>query len=196
MATFHGYLFSKLTAIGSKSEGPQYYLQQPDYHELVVRKKVALWEKDPQLHPHLDSKVVIEGDLTSTGIVYTSINPGHADEDSGQERSAAQPLGGGGIVPLATGPNPTQLGAVNVVGVLHAYRMILFGNTAVAIAFGQLRLFIDYNHATVQGTSAAVVSLDGKTVRVIGGLALADLTAQIPTEGTEVIIVAQSITLI
>ena len=196
MATFHGYLFSKLTAIGSKSEGPQYYLQQPDYHELVVRKQVQLWQKDPRLHPHLDSKVVIEGNLTSTGIVYTSINADHSHEDSGQERSAAQPLGGGGIVPLASGTNPTPIGTVDVVGVLHAYRMILFGNTAVAITFGQVRLFIDYSHASVQGTSAAVASLDGKTVRVRGELVLAELTAHAPTAGNEMIIVAQSITLI
>jgi hypothetical protein len=196
MATFKGYLFSKLTAIGSKSEGPQYYLQQPDYHELVVRKKVQLWQKDPQLHPHLDSKVVIEGDLTSTGIIYTSINADHSDEGGGEERSAAQAAGGGGVVPLANGTNPTQIGTVDVAGVLHAYRMILFGNTAVAITFGQLRLFIDYSHATITGTSAPVASLDGKKVRVIGGLALADLTAQIPSLGNEVIIVAQSIALV
>jgi hypothetical protein len=197
MATFRGYLFSKLAAIGSKSEGPRYYLQQPDYTELVVQKKAELWEKDPTLHPHLDSKVVIEGELSAAGIVYSSINAERSDGGATASRSAMQdPAGGGGIVPLGAAPGPNPIGTIEVVGVLHAYRMILFGNTAVAITFGPLRLFIDYSHATVQGTTAAVAALDGKTVRVTGVLALADLTAHIPHDGSQVIIVAQNIVLI
>ena len=75
MTVFNGYLFSKLAAIGTKSEGPKYFLQQADYHELVVCKKVEHWQKDPVLHPHLDFKVVIEGELLPDGIHYVSKLP-------------------------------------------------------------------------------------------------------------------------
>jgi len=40
MSEFHGFMFSKLHLIGSKSEGPRYLLQQFDYSEIHVAKKV------------------------------------------------------------------------------------------------------------------------------------------------------------
>ena len=70
---FDGYLFSKLNAIGTRSEGPAYFLQQFDYKEYPVIKKVPLWELDPKLHKYLDRKVTIQGKLTSSGIEYKSI---------------------------------------------------------------------------------------------------------------------------
>jgi len=75
MEKFNGYLFSKLGAIGSKSEGPAYFLQQFDYKELPIIKHAALWQKDPALHKMLNSKVTIEGDMTFSGIQYKSIAP-------------------------------------------------------------------------------------------------------------------------
>ncbi len=73
MEKFDGYLFSKLNAIGSKSEGPTYFLQQFDYKEYPVIKQVALWKKDPKLHKFLDRKVSIEGKMSYSGIEYQKI---------------------------------------------------------------------------------------------------------------------------
>lgn len=56
-----GYLFAKLHAIGSKSEGPLYYLQLWNGKEVIVVKKVRPWENDPVLHGWLGKKVVIYG---------------------------------------------------------------------------------------------------------------------------------------
>ena len=45
MNEFHGFIFSKLHLIGSKSEGPNYFLQQFDYSELPLAKQAQLWRK-------------------------------------------------------------------------------------------------------------------------------------------------------
>ena len=73
MPKFDGYLFSRLTAIGSKSEGPLYFLQQFDYEEYQVIKKAPLWKNDPKLHKYLNRKVSITGDMSFSGIDYKSI---------------------------------------------------------------------------------------------------------------------------
>jgi len=73
MATFEGYLFSKLQAIGTKSEGPLYCLQQWDYQELVIDKKTFPWQEDPSLHKFLNKKVTIEGALQANMILYENI---------------------------------------------------------------------------------------------------------------------------
>lgn len=70
---FDGYLFSKLHLIGSKSEGPTYYLQQFDYKEIVVNKQVYLWQEDPTLHKFLAKKVTVEGEIKDSRIEYKSI---------------------------------------------------------------------------------------------------------------------------
>lgn len=70
---FDGYLFSKLALIGSKSEGPQYMLQQWDYKEIRVIKKVHLWQNDPNLHKFLGKRVTIIGFFSHEGIEYESI---------------------------------------------------------------------------------------------------------------------------
>ncbi len=73
MEKFDGYLFSKLANIGTKSEGPKYFLQYFDYNEGVVEKKVELFEKDPTLHKFLNKKVTIVGKLSHDGIMYDKI---------------------------------------------------------------------------------------------------------------------------
>lgn len=73
MERFDGYMFSKLDNIGSKSEGPKYFLQHFDYSESVVEKQVNLWQEDPNLHKYLNTKVTIEGKLSSGGIMYDKI---------------------------------------------------------------------------------------------------------------------------
>lgn len=71
---FHGYLFAKLANIGTKSEGPEYYLQLPDYTELVVQKQVELWQNDPKLHPFLGVWVWVLGTLEGEAIVYSEVD--------------------------------------------------------------------------------------------------------------------------
>lgn len=73
MGKFEGYLFSKLHLIGSKSEGPSYFLQQWSYNEIPVVKKTMLWEEDPVLHKYLAKEVMIEGKLHSNRIYYEKI---------------------------------------------------------------------------------------------------------------------------
>ena len=74
MEIFDGYLFSKLDCIGSRSEGPKYFLQYFDYKEIVVIKQAHLWEEDPNLHRYLNKKVTIEGKLSSRGIIYDAVS--------------------------------------------------------------------------------------------------------------------------
>ena len=71
---FEGFLFSKLQRIGSRSEGPDYFLQGWDYSETPVIKKAYLWEEDPTLQPFLGKKVTILGELTDGGIEYQKIS--------------------------------------------------------------------------------------------------------------------------
>lgn len=73
MERYDGFLFSKLRHIGSKSEGPDYFLQQFDYKELPVLKKVLLWQQDPELQKFIAGKVIIHGKMNSGGICYETI---------------------------------------------------------------------------------------------------------------------------
>jgi len=74
MAKFQGYLFSKLTAIGTRSEDTIYFLQQLDNKEiLVLRTTDERFKPDPVLHKHLATKVVIDGILAEQGIKVEKI---------------------------------------------------------------------------------------------------------------------------
>ncbi|HRF38598.1 MAG TPA: BsuPI-related putative proteinase inhibitor [Saprospiraceae bacterium] len=70
--TFEGYLFAKLNAIGSKSEGPSYYLQQHDGKEIPVVKRVAPWMKYPLLHACVGQKVALLGKMTKVAVAEKS----------------------------------------------------------------------------------------------------------------------------
>ncbi len=85
MERFEGYLFSKLDCIGSKSEGPKYFLQSFDYKENVVEKKAPLWQEDPELHRFLNKKVAIAGAYTSSGIIYEKISEYRRGKEAAQE---------------------------------------------------------------------------------------------------------------
>jgi hypothetical protein len=74
MNSFEGYLFSKLANIDTRAEGPVYFLQQFDEKELHVIKQANLWQEDRKLHPFLNKKVKIEGEMSPEGIAYTSIS--------------------------------------------------------------------------------------------------------------------------
>lgn len=83
-----GYLFAKLSNIESKSEGPDYYLQQYDYKEYPVIKRVNLWENDPVLHPLLGQRVIITGIQQADGITYSQAS----SEESAEEPEGSQRL--------------------------------------------------------------------------------------------------------
>jgi len=77
MEKFYGYLFGKLYRIGSKSEGPEYFLQQWDGQgnttDTPIQKKGNLWEIDPILHKYLAQKVTISGTLREKKLQYEDI---------------------------------------------------------------------------------------------------------------------------
>ncbi len=77
MEKFNGYLFAKLFRIGSRSEGPEYFLQQWDRQQRTkdthVRKNTQPWKIDPVLHRYLAMKVIISGKLEEEEIRYEDI---------------------------------------------------------------------------------------------------------------------------
>lgn len=73
MNELQGFLFSKLDNIGSRSEGPVYFLQQFDLKELPILKKVNLWEEDPVLQKHIATKVTLLGNLKEGKIDYENV---------------------------------------------------------------------------------------------------------------------------
>lgn len=74
MKELNGFLFSKLAAIGTRSEGPIYFLQQFDEKEIPIVKKAHLWEEDPVLQKHLGKKVTIHGRLVEGRIEYKDVH--------------------------------------------------------------------------------------------------------------------------
>ncbi len=66
-----GILISKLQAIGTKSQGPSYFLQPIDdyadrWNEILIRKKTHLWQVDPELDKFVGKKVIIFGEIIET----------------------------------------------------------------------------------------------------------------------------------
>lgn len=74
MSEFHGFLFSKLHSIGSRSEGPTYFLQQFDGKDLEIKKKAEAWEQDPALQKYLGSKITVNGTLVEGRLQYEQIS--------------------------------------------------------------------------------------------------------------------------
>ncbi|GAH20336.1 unnamed protein product [marine sediment metagenome] len=71
-----GILSVKIARIGTKSEGPDYYIKPLDeyanrWSEILVRKKTHLWQNDPVLHKHIDKKVLILGEIIETKSTIT-----------------------------------------------------------------------------------------------------------------------------
>jgi hypothetical protein len=82
MSELSGYLFSKLGRIGSRSEGPDYFLQQFDrsMHPVVekvipIHKKANLWEDDPVLRKYLAMEVDIHGRIVGGHLHYREVHP-------------------------------------------------------------------------------------------------------------------------
>ena len=70
---FHGFLFSKLTNIGTKSEGPSYFLQYRNYKDIKIIKHTNPWQRDPELEKFLGRNVEISGHITNKTIDYQAI---------------------------------------------------------------------------------------------------------------------------
>jgi hypothetical protein len=82
MEKFKGYVYSKLDRIGTKSEGPEYYLQDLSDSERPVdkhiKKKANLWMEDPILNQFIASKSIVSGNLEYDSINYESIKKENA----------------------------------------------------------------------------------------------------------------------
>jgi len=63
---FEGFVYSKLHALGTKSEGPTYYLQTyPENIDYILKyQDVPIFEDDKQLHKFLALKVAVKGQIT------------------------------------------------------------------------------------------------------------------------------------
>ncbi len=74
MSKFNGFIFSKLHSIGTRSEGPNYFLQQFDYNEIPIKKQAEPWGEDPNLQKVLGAKATITGEIASLGeLEYSKI---------------------------------------------------------------------------------------------------------------------------
>lgn len=87
MDKFNGCLYALLAEIGSRSEGPAYYLQflepRRDTTEYPINKKSELWDIDPALHAFLARKISIGGELQEGRINYKTIIP-YGEESTGE----------------------------------------------------------------------------------------------------------------
>jgi hypothetical protein len=72
-----GMLSARTERVGTKSEGPEYYLRLKDGAEIHVVKNATLWEADPALQALIDRKVWIEGKLAGGQLYYTQVKPAY-----------------------------------------------------------------------------------------------------------------------
>jgi len=84
MDEIRGKLIARISGKGSLSEGPEYYIQPIDHYkerwaEVLVRKKVHLWQDDQLLHGLIDKMVVIRGEIIETKSTIT-MDPIEAEE--------------------------------------------------------------------------------------------------------------------
>jgi len=76
MNEIRGTLFAIIKGKGTRSEGPEYFINPLDdykdrWSEILVRKKTHMWEKDPELHKFLNKKVLIIGEIIETKSTIT-----------------------------------------------------------------------------------------------------------------------------
>ena len=84
MKELSGFLFSKLGRINSRSEGPDYFLQQFDRSErpivekvIPIHKEAPLFKEDPVLQKHLAMEVTLSGRIVDGHLHYKEIHPVH-----------------------------------------------------------------------------------------------------------------------
>ncbi|TKJ21120.1 MAG: hypothetical protein CEE43_10600 [Promethearchaeota archaeon Loki_b32] len=76
MNEIRGTLFAIIKGKGTRSEGPEYFINplhdyKDRWSEILVRKKTHMWEKDPELHKFLNKKVLIIGEIIETKSTIT-----------------------------------------------------------------------------------------------------------------------------
>ena len=80
--TITGKLISRQTGVGTLSEGPLYFIIPTDkykmWDEIIIRKTVMLWMKDPVLDGLVGENISITGEITETKdtitMDYTEVN--------------------------------------------------------------------------------------------------------------------------
>lgn len=72
-ATIDGFLYSKLSAIDSRSEAPRYFLQTPDGKDVAVESRAQPYLDDPALRQYLGTKVTVVGEMKGAALSYSSI---------------------------------------------------------------------------------------------------------------------------
>ncbi|HEX6901983.1 MAG TPA: hypothetical protein VF789_19850 [Thermoanaerobaculia bacterium] len=82
MKELSGFLFSKLGRINSRSEGPDYFLQQFDRSArpiaekvIPVHKEAPLFKEDPVLQKCLAMEVTVSGRIVDGCLHYKEIHP-------------------------------------------------------------------------------------------------------------------------
>ena len=75
VVTITGLLYSLIERVGTKSEGPEYYLRMDDGAEIHVFKKANLWQEDPALQEHTNKRVSVSGDLYEKELYYKEVKP-------------------------------------------------------------------------------------------------------------------------
>ena len=70
-----GTLLSRTERVGTRSEGPEYYLRTDDGREIHVVKNALPWKADKVLRKEVDRDVWIPGTLVDGELVYTEVNP-------------------------------------------------------------------------------------------------------------------------
>jgi hypothetical protein len=71
--TVSGYLYSKLSGVGTRSEGPVYFLQKFDGSEIQIAKRTTIFQDDARLRAHIGTKITIVGTVTGNALSYTSV---------------------------------------------------------------------------------------------------------------------------
>ncbi|GEM_PF-2616045 len=71
--THVGFLFSRIERVGTKSEGPEYYLRADGGDEIHLHKNAILWKEDPVLQEHIDKRVSVSGDLIGNELFYKKV---------------------------------------------------------------------------------------------------------------------------
>lgn len=65
-----GKLISRLSGLGTKSEGPEYFIVPTDKYEkwgeILIWTNVMMWMKDPVLHELIGEEVTLQGEITET----------------------------------------------------------------------------------------------------------------------------------
>jgi hypothetical protein len=71
---WRGRLVSRTERVGSKSEGPEYYLVLEDGQQAHIVKDANLWEDDPRLREKVDGEVWVCGALVGGELIYSRVS--------------------------------------------------------------------------------------------------------------------------